>query len=47
MTWLLLLAGFAVLSVFATAAWILLVGWLPRDAEPNDRLERLRRVEKS
>lgn len=47
MTMLLLLAAcLTAVAVFTVAAW-LLVGWTPADAQPSDRLERLRRVEKS
>lgn len=47
MTWILLLAAiWLAIGLVAVAVWIL-VGWAPADAHPSDRLERLRRVEKS
>ena len=44
MTWLVLAValGFAV-GLLTVAVWIL-VGWIPADAQPSDRLERLRRI---
>ena len=47
MIWVLLLAAiWLAVGLLAIACW-LLVGWAPADAQPSDRLERLRRVEKA
>ena len=46
MIWLLLLgACWIAVGLLAVAVWML-VGWTPADAQPSDRLERLRQVVK-
>ena len=46
MTWIVLLgACWVAVGLLAVAVW-LLVGWTPTDAQPSDRLDRLRQVVK-